>query len=119
MVRKTIGPAFCLIASVVLISRAQAPLPAAAFDLDEMTVAQLQDAMASGRYTSRRLVELYTGRINAIDRDGPALRSVIELNPDAVSIAERSTPSASLAGCGDLCTASRYSSRTTSIRATG
>jgi amidase len=88
MVRKTIGPAFCLIASVVVMSRAQAPLPAAAFDLDEMTVAQLQDAMASGRYTSRRLVELYTGRIHAIDSEGPALRSVIELNPDAVSIAE-------------------------------
>ena len=88
MLRKTIGIALCLIASGALMSRAQAPLSIAAFELDEMTVAQLQDAMASGRYTSRRLVELYTGRINAIDREGPALRSVIELNPDAVSIAE-------------------------------
>jgi amidase len=53
-----------------------------------MTVAQLQEAMAAGRYTSRRLVELYTERINAIDRNGPTLRSIIELNPDALSIAD-------------------------------
>ncbi len=44
--------------------------------------------MTSGRYTARRLVELYTARIEAIDRGGPALRSVIELNPDALSIAD-------------------------------
>lgn len=43
--------------------------------------------MAAGRYTSRRLVELYTARINAIDRQGPELRSVIELNPDAPAMA--------------------------------
>src|SRR3954469_10285737 len=63
----------------------QAP---AAFPLEELTVAQLQEAMAAGRYTSRRLVELYTDRINAIDRSGPTLRSAIELNPDALSIAD-------------------------------
>jgi amidase len=60
----------------------------AAFPLEEVTVAQLQDAMAAGRYTSHRLVELYTERINAIDRSGPTLRSVIELNPDALAIAD-------------------------------
>src|SRR5687768_11096965 len=59
-----------------------------AFDLDEATITQLQDGMASGRYTARRLVELYTARIGAVDRDGPALRSVIELNPDALPIAD-------------------------------
>jgi amidase len=58
------------------------------FELDELSVAQLQDAMATGRYTSRRLVELYTERIRAIDQQGPALTSVIELNPDALSIAD-------------------------------
>src|SRR3954471_10805600 len=63
----------------------QAP---AAFPLEEATIAQLQEAMSAGRYTSRRLVELYTERINAIDRDGPTLRAVIELNPDALSIAD-------------------------------
>ena len=68
--------------------RAQQGTPAPAFDLDEATIGQLQDAMTSGRYTARRLVELYTARIEAVDRSGPTLRSVIELNPDALSIAD-------------------------------
>ena len=67
---------------------AQQAARATAFDLDEATITQLRDAMAAGRYTARRLVELYTARIEAIDRNGPALRSVIELNPDALSIAD-------------------------------
>lgn len=67
------------------VTGAQAPPP---FELEEMTIAQLQDAMASGRYTSRRLVELYSQRIEAIDRNGPALRAIIETNPDALSIAD-------------------------------
>ena len=84
---------FLLLLSVVVASslgapRAQQPSPSAAFELDELTVQQLQDAMTSGRYTSRRLVELYTARINALDRQGPELHSVIELNPDALSIAD-------------------------------
>lgn len=53
-----------------------------------MTIAQMQDAMADGRYTSRRLVELYLERIDSIDRGGPALRSIIEVNPDALAIAD-------------------------------
>jgi len=69
-------------------SRAQQPGSSAAFELDELTLQQLQDAMTSGRYSSRRLVELYTARINAIDRQGAELRSVIELNPDALTIAD-------------------------------
>jgi amidase len=64
----------------------QAPA-AGTFELDELTIGELQQAMAAGRYTSRRLVEMYTRRIEQIDRSGPALRSVIELNPDAASIA--------------------------------
>ena len=71
--------------SLVVAVAAQAPQR---FELDEMTVTQLQDAMASGQYTARRLVELYTARIEEIDRRGPTLRSVIELNPDALVIAD-------------------------------
>src|SRR3954463_16610615 len=71
--------------SALAAPRAQGP---ARFELDEMSVMQLQDAMASGRYTSRRLVDLYTRRINDIDRNGPALRSVIVVNPDALAIAD-------------------------------
>jgi amidase len=69
-------------------SRAPQASPVASFELDEVTVTRLQDALATGRYTSRQLVELYTQRIGAIDRSGPTLRSVIELNPDALAIAD-------------------------------
>ena len=71
--------------SIAAPARTQAP---SGFPLEEATVGELQDAMAAGRYTSRRLVELYTERISAIDRSGPTLRSVIELNPDALAIAD-------------------------------
>jgi amidase len=64
---------------------AQAPAP---FELDEATVTQLQQWMQAGKYTSRQLVDLYIDRIGRIDSSGPALRSVIELNPDARSIAD-------------------------------
>jgi amidase len=56
--------------------------------LQEATVAQLQAAMARGRLTAAALVEGYLDRIERLDRRGPALRSVIEINPDARSLAE-------------------------------
>jgi amidase len=59
------------------------------FELDEATIPQLQDWMASGRYTSRRLVELYLQRIAELDGKGPTLRSVIVTNPDALTIADK------------------------------
>ncbi len=57
-------------------------------ELDELTVADLQSGMQSGKFTSRSLVEKYLGRIEEIDRRGPTVNSVIELNPDALAIAE-------------------------------
>ncbi len=62
---------------------------ASAFELEEATIAQLQEWMDAGRYTARRLVELYLGRIEELDRQGPMLRHVIETNPQALEIAER------------------------------
>jgi len=59
-----------------------------AFEFDEATIAQLQDAMAKGALTSRRLTEAYLGRIEALDRQGPRLRSVIETDPEALAEAE-------------------------------
>jgi amidase len=59
-----------------------------AFPLDEATVEQLQQWMQAGRFTSRQLVDLYLARIEQIDRSGPTLRSVIEVNPDARTIAD-------------------------------
>ncbi len=58
------------------------------FRLDEATIEQLQEMMEAGTLTSRELVESYLDRIETIDRSGPMLRSVLQLNPDAVSIAE-------------------------------
>jgi amidase len=58
------------------------------FELAETTIADLQEGMKSGRLTSRSIAEKYIGRIEAVDRQGPTLRSVIELNPDALKIAE-------------------------------
>jgi amidase len=62
--------------------------PPAPFPLEEATIAQLQEWMTSGRYTSRQITDLYLKRIDEIDRRGPELRSLIEINPDAGSIAD-------------------------------
>ncbi|MGA9393201.1 MAG: amidase [Candidatus Sulfotelmatobacter sp.] len=59
-----------------------------AFELDEMTISDLQDGMQSGKFTARSLVEKYSSRIDEIDKRGPAINSVIEMNPDALSIAD-------------------------------
>jgi amidase len=61
--------------------------PPPAFELDELTIAELQSGMASGKYSAHSLASKYLDRIDAIDKHGPAISSVIELNPDALSIA--------------------------------
>jgi amidase len=66
----------------------QAPAPTTAFDLDEVTIAGLQQRMESGRETARSIAEKYLKRIEEIDRTGPQLHSVIEVNPDALTIAD-------------------------------
>ena len=78
--------AFTLVSAQTPSRRGNAPV---ALDLEEATIADLQQRMQSGRETARSLVEKYTSRIDAIDRSGPALHSVIELNPDALAIADR------------------------------
>ncbi|HUE22107.1 MAG TPA: amidase [Bryobacteraceae bacterium] len=74
-----------LIGSVALAAGALAALPA--FELEEATVADLQKRMTGGALTAHALTERYLERIAAIDKRGPALNGVIELNPDALSIA--------------------------------
>jgi amidase len=59
-----------------------------AFELDEVTIDNLQEGMKSGKYTARVITEKYLSRIEAVDKSGPAVNSVIEINPDAVEIAE-------------------------------
>jgi len=58
------------------------------FDLEEATIADLQKRMVVGEDTARSLVEKYAARIEALDKRGPALRAVLEVNPDALKIAE-------------------------------
>jgi amidase len=58
------------------------------FELDEATIADLQAAMASGKYTAHSIAQKYLERIEEIDKRGPALASVIEVNPDALAIAD-------------------------------
>ena len=65
-----------------------APQDVRPFELDEITIAELQDGMNSGRFTARTLVEKYSARIDEVDKHGPAVNAVIETNPDARSIAE-------------------------------
>jgi amidase len=65
-----------------------APLPAtnSDFDLEEATIAQLQDAMRTGARTARSICAAYLARIAQLD---PQLHSVLETNPDALAIADR------------------------------
>ena len=55
--------------------------------MKEYTITELQELLSSGTFTSRELVYLYLERIELLDCQGPALRSVIETNPDALEIA--------------------------------
>ncbi|SHM68442.1 amidase [Flavobacterium xanthum] len=57
------------------------------FELEEETIASLREKLASGKYTSEQLVQLYLKRIETVDKNGAQLNSVIEINPDAIAIA--------------------------------
>jgi amidase len=57
-------------------------------ELKEKSISELQSALAAREVTSRGLVEMYQARIRALDQDGPALKSVLEINPDALAIAD-------------------------------
>ena len=56
--------------------------------LPEWTIADLNEKMESGELSARQIAELYLQRIDAVDKNGPYINSVIELNPDVLEIAE-------------------------------
>jgi amidase len=62
-----------------------APVP---FELEEASIAELQRRMSSGAESAVNLTEKYLARIEAMDRKGPALRAVLESNPEALAIAK-------------------------------
>ncbi len=64
-----------------------ATAPGAALDLQEVSAAQLRQGYESGRFTAVEVVQGYLNRIEALDRNGPGLNSVLSVNPDALRIA--------------------------------
>src|ERR1700686_4599467 len=72
----------------IVSSPAPSPADVTPFELDEITIPELQDGMKSGKFTARSLVEKYRARIDEIDKHGPAVNAIIELNPEALSIAD-------------------------------
>jgi amidase len=94
--------------------RAIAALPAVRavsaqpFDLEEATLADLDQGFRSGRLTSRAVTEWYLARIDALDKNGPRVNAVIELNPEAASIAEALDRERAAGGREGLCMAFRF-----------
>jgi amidase len=68
---------------------AAAPAAPTEFSLNEATIDELQQKMQQGIYTSRSITELYLKRIEQVDKAGPGLHAVIEVNPDALAIADQ------------------------------
>lgn len=58
------------------------------FDIEEASIYELQNAMEQGEFTSKELVCCYLSRIAKYDQDGPYINSIMEINPDAIFIAE-------------------------------
>jgi amidase len=75
--------ALALLFRVVL--RAQT---AGRFDVEETTIGQVHDAMRERRLTCRELVDAYIRRINAYDKNGPAINAIVTINPDATKEAD-------------------------------
>jgi len=86
-----VSPAAAHAARTLPAPRVSARAPAqSAFELEELTLAQLQEGMRSGRWTARGLAEQYLARIDALDQRGPNLHALLEPNPDALAIAAES-----------------------------
>ena len=75
-------------ASVSAAPAAPGPAAPAPFELEEMTIAGLAQAMRSGKETASSITGKYLARIEALNTQGPELRAVIEINPEALAIAE-------------------------------
>lgn len=80
---KKLPPVFIL--ALASFPAAQSPAP---FEVHEATIAQIHGAMKAGRLTCRSLVEQYLRRIDAFDKNGPALNAIVVTSPDALQQAE-------------------------------
>ncbi len=79
------GGALALVSPTLM--RAHAFVSSDSFELEEAAIAELQTGVRSGKWSARELAEKYLERIEKIDKRGPGINSVIEVNPDALSIA--------------------------------
>jgi amidase len=87
LILATVAVLVALASTWMVSPAAQAPQPRP-FELEEASIADLQHRMETGQNTSRSLVEQYLTRIGMVDLDGFQLRSILELNPDALAIAD-------------------------------
>ena len=80
--------AFRLLALALFFGSLLAAQPPAPFEVEEATIAQVHEAMKAGRLTCRGLVDAYIRRIDAYDKNGPAINAIVTLNPDATKEAD-------------------------------
>src|SRR5215472_16854043 len=85
-VAAAIAPA--LSAGRVFAAEVPKPLPIPAFEFEEATVSDLESRMSAGQITSASLTQAFLERIQDVDKNGPCLNSVIEVNRDALANAE-------------------------------
>src|SRR3954469_22717211 len=77
--------ALLLVASPLLAQQQTSPAPVR---VEEITIAQIHDAMKAGRLTCHALVDAYLRRIDAFDKNGPAINAIVQLNPEALAQAD-------------------------------
>lgn len=81
-------PYFLIILVCFACQSEKPPEKIAPFELDEITIPEIQQGYQDGTYSIRSIVQLYIDRIEEIDRNGPAINSIIIVNPDALTIAD-------------------------------
>ena len=70
-------------------TKVESPVNYADFEINELTISQLQEQMSSGKMTSEGITRKYLDRIELVNNNGPELRAVIEINPEAIAIAQK------------------------------
>jgi len=89
MTRRTVGLAAALLAGSIFVNHRADAAPAA-YDVTGRSLVQIEDDLVHGRITAEALTRLYLDRIERLDRTGPALHSVLSVNPDAIAQAQDS-----------------------------
>src|SRR3989442_8241373 len=72
-----------------LVTPTRLPQTGPASSIEEITIAQIQSMFAAGTLTAASLVNMYLSRISALDQSGPRLNSILQTNPDGLSIAQQ------------------------------